>query len=136
MRSPTGVRDAEQSGHWSGSTAAISFLSLGKPTRRHEFIASVGDRVETLQQPPNHHLAELDIGRIRYEIDDPGMAVSRTTFIWRFVDESGDATDTRPYADPRIIVNVSVWESVDGLERFVWQTVHKRFYGSVEPAEA
>ena len=26
-------------------------------------------------------------------------------------------------------VNLSVWESVEALERFVWQTVHKRFYG-------
>src|SRR5262249_4941364 len=42
---------------------------------------------------------------------------------------SGNATNTRPYADGRIIVNFSVWESVYALERFVWQTVHKRFYG-------
>jgi hypothetical protein len=95
-----------------------------------------------LQQPPNHHLAELNIGRIRYEIDDPrmadftnnlalvnGIAERSAGFIWRYIDESGNATNTRPYADPRIIVNVSVWESVDALERFVWQTVHKRFYG-------
>src|SRR5262245_36999015 len=27
-----------------------------------------------LQQPPNHHLAELNIGRIRYDLDDPRMA--------------------------------------------------------------
>ena len=26
-------------------------------------------------------------------------------------------------------VNLSVWESVEAFERFVWQTVHKRFYG-------
>ena len=24
---------------------------------------------------------------------------------------------------------MSVWESVEALERYVWQTVHKRFYG-------
>jgi hypothetical protein len=28
----------------------------------------------TMQQPANHHLAQLNIGRIRYEIDDPRMA--------------------------------------------------------------
>jgi Domain of unknown function (DUF3291) len=68
-----------------------------------------------LQQPPNHHLAELNIGRIRYEIDDPrmadftdnlvlvnGIADRSAGFIWRYVDESGNATNTRPYADPRI----------------------------------
>jgi uncharacterized protein DUF3291 len=72
-------------------------------------------RSKTLQQPPNHHLAQLNIGRIRYEIGDPR--------------DSGHATSTRPYADRRIIVNFSVWENVAALEHFVWQTVHKRFYG-------
>ena len=95
-----------------------------------------------MQQPANHHLAQLNIGRIRYEIDDPrmadftnnlalvnGIAERSAGFIWRYVDESGNATDTRPFADPLVIVNLSVWESVAALERFVWQTVHKRFYG-------
>ena len=95
-----------------------------------------------MQQPPNHYLAELNIGRIRYDIDDPrmadfvnnlalvnGIAERSAGFIWRYIDQSGNATDTRPYDDPRIIVNFSVWESLATLERFVWQTVHKHFYG-------
>jgi len=45
------------------------------------------------------------------------------------LDASGNATNTRTYAEGRIIVNFSVWESVDALERFVWQTIYKRFYG-------
>jgi len=95
-----------------------------------------------MQQPPHHHLAELNIGRIRHDLDDPrmadftnnlvlvnGIAERRAGFVWRYVDESGNATDTRPFADPRIIINISVWENVTALEHFVWQTVHKRFYG-------
>ena len=31
--------------------------------------------------------------------------------------------------DPNIILNMSVWESIETLEQFVWQTIHKRFYG-------
>ena len=27
-----------------------------------------------------------------------------------------------------MLVNMSVWESVAALERFVWATVHKQFY--------
>lgn len=86
-------------------------------------------------QPIGHHLAELNIGRVRYDLDDPrmagftnnrdlvnGLAERSPGFIWRYVDDSGNATDTRPFADPRIIVNLSVWESVADLERFVWQT--------------
>ena len=42
-------------------------------------------------------------------------------------DESGNATSTRPTATPDG-VNMSVWENVESLEKYVWQTVHKRFY--------
>jgi len=93
-------------------------------------------------QPANHHLAQLNIGRIRHEVDDPRMAdftnnlarvnalAERTPgFVWRYIDESGNSTATRPYADPRIAINMSVWESVPALERFVYQTIHKHFYG-------
>lgn len=95
-----------------------------------------------MQQPANHYLAQLNIGRIRYEIEDPRMAdfsdnlamvndlAERTPgFVWRYIDESGNSTSTRPYSDLRIVVNLSVWESVEALERFVYQTIHKRFYG-------
>ena len=95
-----------------------------------------------MDQPPNHYLAQLNIGRIRYEIEDPRMAdfagnlamvnrlAERTPrFVWRYIDESGNSTSTRPYSDPRIAINLSVWENVEALERFVYQTVHKRFYG-------
>ena len=81
-----------------------------------------------MQQPPNHHLAQLNIGRIRYEIDDPRMAdftnnlarvnglAERTPgFVWRYIDESGNSTSTRPYADPKIAINLSVWENVEAL---------------------
>jgi len=93
-------------------------------------------------QPANHQLAQLNIGRIRYEVDDPRMAgfvdnlamvnaiAERSPgFVWRYTDESGNATSTRPYdGDPMMAVNMSVWENVESLEKYVWQTVHRRFY--------
>src|SRR5262245_55246357 len=95
-----------------------------------------------MQQPSNHHLAQFNIGSIRYDLDDVrmadfannqalvnGLAERSPGFVCRYTDDSGNATNTRPYADPRIIINVSVWESVAALERFVFQTVHKQFYG-------
>jgi hypothetical protein len=88
------------------------------------------------------HLAELNIGRVRYDLGDPrmagfvenlglvnGIAERSNGFIWRLKDETGNATSIRSFDDPRIILNVSVWESIEALERFVWQTVHRRFYG-------
>jgi hypothetical protein len=87
------------------------------------------------------HLAQLNIGRLRYPTDDPrmadfmnnldlvnGLAERSMGFIWRLKDDSGNATNIRPFPDPRMAVNMSVWESVEALERFVYLTLHKRFY--------
>ncbi len=98
-----------------------------------------------MQQPPDQQLAQLNIGRLRYEADDPrmadfvgnlalvnGLAERSPGFVWRYQDDSGSAIDTRPFGDPRMAVNLSVWEGIEVLERFVWQTVHNRFYGRRE----
>ncbi len=87
------------------------------------------------------HLAQFNIARIKYPLDDPRMAefvdnVARVNglanhiegFVWRLQDESGNAMNMRVYDDPRILPNLTVWENVEALERFVWQTVHSRFY--------
>src|SRR5262245_58760424 len=91
---------------------------------------------------PMLHLAQFNIGRIRYPLDDPRMAdfvnnldrvnaIAEHTpgFVWRLQDDSGNATAIHAFDDPRMLLNMSVWESVEALERFVWQTVHKRVYG-------
>jgi hypothetical protein len=88
------------------------------------------------------HLAELNIGRVRYPLDDPrmadfvdnlalvnGLAERSEGSVWRLKDASGNATSIHAFDDPRVILNISVWASVEALERYVWQTVHKRFYG-------
>jgi hypothetical protein len=88
------------------------------------------------------HLAQLNIGRFRYPTGDPrmadfvnnldlvnGLAERSAGFVWRLKDDSGNATNFRPFPDPQMAVNLSVWESVEALERYVYQTVHNRFYG-------
>ena len=88
------------------------------------------------------HLAQFNIARIRYPLDDPRMAefvenVERVNklaeqidgFVWRLQDASGNAMNMTVYDDPRILPNLTVWENVEALERFVWQTLHRRFYG-------
>jgi len=88
------------------------------------------------------HLAQFNIARIRYPLDDPRMAefvdnVARINalaekidgFVWRLHDDSGHAMNMTIYDDPRILPNLAVWENVEALERFAWQTLHRRFYG-------
>jgi Domain of unknown function (DUF3291) len=87
------------------------------------------------------HIAELNIGRARHDLDDPRMAgfidnLARINalaersqgFVWRYQDASGNATDTKIGGDPRAILNMSVWESVEDLQQYVFGTVHARFY--------
>jgi hypothetical protein len=49
-------------------------------------------------------------------------------FVWRLQDESGHAMGMTVYDDPAILPNLTVWESVEALERFVFKTVHGRFF--------
>lgn len=83
------------------------------------------------------HLAQINIGRMLGPIDSETMAgfVARLDeinalaeatpgFVWRLRTEDGDATAIRPYEDDRIIVNMSVWESVEALHTYAYHTAH------------
>ena len=87
------------------------------------------------------HLAELNIARLKYPFEDPrvadfrnnlervnGIAETMPGFVWRLRDESGNATAFRISDDPQVISNLTVWESVQALETFVFRTVHVQFY--------
>ena len=84
------------------------------------------------------HLAQVNYGRLRAPIDDPIMkgfrdqlapinAIADRTpgFVWRLQTEDGDATAIRPDAqDPLMAINMSVWESIEALQQFVYQSAH------------
>lgn len=87
------------------------------------------------------HIAELNIGRLRYSVDDPRMAgfidnLGRINaladkapgFVWRLQGDGNSAIDVFHPDYPDINVNLSVWETAEDLERYVWKTVHVRFY--------
>ncbi len=86
---------------------------------------------------PDFQLAQLNIGRILAPLDTPQLAgfVARLAeinavadgtpgFVWRFQTEQGDATGLRPFNDDLMLVNFSVWESVEALQAFVYRTRH------------
>jgi hypothetical protein len=45
-------------------------------------------------------------------------------FAWRLQTEDGDATSIRPFDDELMIINMSVWESIDQLAEFVYRSGH------------
>ena len=83
-----------------------------------------------------YHLAQLNIARLRAPLDSPeladfvallpeinGLAERSPGYVWRLQDESGDATALRPF-EPDVIVNLTVWESVESLREFTYRTAH------------
>ena len=84
-----------------------------------------------------YQLAQINIARMRAPLDDASMQgfVSRLDeinaladtapgFVWRLQTEERNATYMRPYEDERIIVNMSVWESIEHLKDYVYRTPH------------
>ncbi len=86
-------------------------------------------------------LAEINIARMKgVNINDPIMqefvenlervnsiAEASEGFVWRLKDENNNATSMNPYDDEQVIINVSVWESFETLEHFMYQTIHSEF---------
>jgi hypothetical protein len=86
---------------------------------------------------PSHQLAQINIARLLAPLDDPRIAefvnqldpINRLAeesagFVWRLQSESGNATDIAYNDDPFVIVNMSVWESVEALKEFIYRSRH------------
>jgi hypothetical protein len=85
-----------------------------------------------------YHLAQLNIGRLRAPIGSPevaefvaalpeinALAEQAPGFVWRLTnDATDDATAIQAYDDKLIIVNASVWESMEALRAYVYDTLH------------
>jgi hypothetical protein len=98
------------------------------------------------------HLAQVNIGRIRAPLEDPVMEGFRSQldtinaladrtpgFVWRLQTEEGNAMAIRPFADERMAINMSVWTSLEALQRFVYRSAHagplrdrKQWFESIE----
>ena len=89
---------------------------------------------------PAFQLAQVNIARLRAPLDSPlladfmanlepinALAEVSPGFIWRLKDEAGNATGIPYSGDPAIIVNMSVWESVETLREFTYRTRHTDF---------
>ena len=84
-----------------------------------------------------YHIAQVNIARMKTPLEDPAMdgfvarldeinalADSSPGFVWRLQTVAGNATYLRPYDDDRILFNLSVWETVESLGKYVYRTAH------------
>jgi hypothetical protein len=85
------------------------------------------------------NIAQVNIARMNApSIDHPVMsdfvaqldtinklAESSKGFVWRLKEDGGNATQISYNDDARIIVNMSVWETIDDLSSFTYKTLHR-----------
>ncbi len=85
----------------------------------------------------NYQLAQLNIAKLQAPIESAqladfvsnldrinALADSSAGFVWRLADDTGNATDINHPFSSDYIVNLSVWESVDALQAFVYRSAH------------
>lgn len=90
---------------------------------------------------PQNHLAQINIARLLAPIDDPliadfvrqlddinALAESSPGFVWRLKEESGNATNIDVFGDSLLIVNMSVWESIEDLKNFAYKSAHVQVF--------
>ena len=84
-----------------------------------------------------YQLAQINIGTVKAPLDSPlmadfvnnldrinALAEGSPGFVWRLMTPAGDATALRPMGDD-VIINMSVWESVEHLSDYVFRSLHK-----------
>src|SRR5262249_38453526 len=128
------VAPERQSGGAAGSSAAATRRGVRRPAL-------------TMASGP-HHLAQANVARFRAPLDDPVMRefVARIVetnaltersrgFVWRHAGGRPDELDVfRHYAEPfdraRFFFNMSVWESVEALRAYVFDSAHASLLGA------
>ena len=83
-----------------------------------------------------YELAQLNVARLAAPLYTPrlkdfvanldpvnAMAEAAPGFVWRLQGEAGDATALRPW-EPDLIVNMSVWASIQALHDFTYGSGH------------
>ena len=89
--------------------------------------------------PGDYHVAQVNIALPQAPLDSEQLAgfVERLEpvnaladaapgFVWRLQTEDGDATGIRAFGDDRLIVNMSVWGSLEALRHFVYRSATRR----------
>jgi hypothetical protein len=87
------------------------------------------------------HVAQINVARASAPIDSAqlaefigalepvnALAESSPGFVWRLQDDSGDAVSIRVFDDDQIIVNMSVWETIETLFEFAYRSDHVEYF--------
>ncbi|MDQ7050802.1 MAG: DUF3291 domain-containing protein [Enterobacterales bacterium] len=110
--------------------------------------------IDTIESMNRYHLAQINIAQAKDSMQSPVMdgfvkrldeinqlAEQSEGFIWRLKTEQGDATGINAFEDDRLIINLSLWNNLDSLKHYVYQSVHidliqdkKHWFNKIKPA--
>jgi hypothetical protein len=99
-----------------------------------------GGRIGHHRVVTTHELAQINVARLKAPIDHPDTAEfvanldrinalgeASPGFVWRFQTEDGNATSVHPYDDELVIINLTMWTSVEALADFAYRSGHTAF---------
>jgi hypothetical protein len=87
-----------------------------------------------------HHLAQVNVARLRAPMDDPAMrefvagvapihrlAHASPGFVWQLHTDGGHGVCVQPAEGGPIFVNLTVWRDYDALHEFTYRSPHAGF---------
>ncbi|WP_222982468.1 DUF3291 domain-containing protein [Flagellimonas meishanensis] len=103
------------------------------------------------------HVAQINISKLKKPLEHPSIkdfvdmlspineeAERSPGYVWRLKSESGYSSDLIVFPDPLVIINLTVWESLDDLRNFTYNNgLHlqalknrKKWFHSIKPSYA
>lgn len=87
------------------------------------------------------HLAQVNIAKMRAPMGSPlmkefeenldrinALAEAAPGFVWRFKEDNNNATSVTIFDDEFLLVNMSVWENIEVLFNYVYQSHHLEIF--------
>ncbi|MEO8458074.1 MAG: DUF3291 domain-containing protein [Chloroflexota bacterium] len=87
------------------------------------------------------HVAQYNIARLLTPLDSPQLADFLAAldplnklgdespgFVWRHQTADGNSTAIRVRGDPAILINFSVWETIEQLHHYTYRTAHAAIF--------
>lgn len=87
--------------------------------------------------PDAYELAQVNVAVLKAPLDSPqladfvawlgpinALADAAPGFVWRLQSDEGNATSIRIFDTDGLIVNMSVWESIEALQAYVYKSPH------------
>jgi hypothetical protein len=90
-----------------------------------------------MSSSPERHIAQLNVGRMLAPVTAPEIADFMAAldpinaladvapgFVWRLQTDAGNATSIHAFDDELMLLNMSVWDSIETLRAFTYTTAH------------